>query len=138
MLCFPLDGQDREQNDIQDHVRSSLDRLVIKRPESGGKPAVTRRTSAIQLIYRLGSLLRTVSPLGTVNLNLHSTYAELCDNSFFAVVFADPGMFVSGSLISNGPIMAVAQVRLLYVEGDLLLFVYPRHAFGNAVAWTLA
>ncbi|KAK0707730.1 hypothetical protein B0H67DRAFT_671168 [Lasiosphaeris hirsuta] len=76
-------------------------------------------------------------PMGAItkskgNLRIsRASYEELKTGEFAASAFVDPDFIINHALEEGGHPAPVCQVRVLYIKGGFLFFVYMHHTYGD-------
>jgi hypothetical protein len=134
VLCFPVDGHETSRRDVTRHIQEALERLAIRRPDFARRLLPEPGPSS-----RLCILEPSSKPFISVEemhfaFTFRASYTELKEKDFPAEAFVNPEFIIKDDLdniIPNTIPIPVFRLRLLYIEGGLLMFVYMHHSYGD-------
>lgn len=136
VLCFPAkdEGTPRSNREdypaISEHIQRALDRLTTNRPDF---------TRTLISDPDSPDLLRVVEPQipspielerGPPGFDYGFTFRELEEQSFPAHAFVNPTFVIPDGQLTELS-LPVMRIRVGYVDGGMLLFVYMHHSYGD-------
>lgn len=133
VLCFPINKHANAMvlDDTVHHFRSALRRLATARPEYAGRLRLGGASVQNQSHLSLEVSSSDHIPLDIFGFDMDIIYADLQESSFSAKTFVNPDFIVPCALTEGGAPMPVSQIRLMFIDGGLLLFVYLHHGFAD-------
>ncbi|KAK3938328.1 hypothetical protein QBC46DRAFT_441080 [Diplogelasinospora grovesii] len=132
-LCFPF--ADKARGVAIAHMKRSLEGLARQRPDFAGTLELGEGNNKCNVLLRKGGPASEIplKILSGADIDFEATYAQLERDGFPARAFVNPQLAIDGTLSSRQPI-PVSQVRVLFIEGGLLLLVDLHHASADGGA----
>lgn len=135
VLCFPVDEDNiGRRRDVTRHIQQSLERLAVKRPDFARR-LLPEPGSSSRLCVQEASC-KPFIPMEEMHFafTFRTSFTELKKKDYPAEAFVNPGFIIKDDLddiSSNTVPLPVFRIRLLYIEGGLLMFVYMHHTYGD-------
>lgn len=133
VLCFPTGNSTDSHDKIFNYIKEALGRLAISRPDFAGRLVLGGANGESRSNVYLHTSPSGYIPFEVMTAEVKASYDELKKDGFPASAFVKPEFTVCVPLLEGtaGQPVPVSQVRLLYVKGGFLLFVYFHHTYGD-------
>ncbi|KAK0732437.1 hypothetical protein B0T21DRAFT_369008 [Apiosordaria backusii] len=125
-LCFPTNPTASPPAFyITHHIKQSLKRLALERPEFAGHLTVNNTNIYLQQAQS------DFIPLEVLNTTFEASYDQLATQGFPAKAFVNPEFTLNLPLEEGSEPVPVSLLRVLFIKGGFVLFVHLHHSFGD-------
>jgi len=129
VLCFELDNSKRDQ--VVSHLGNVLRQLSRSRPDLAGRLHLGERRGWIHL-RESPDFQIPLEVMDGEKIFRIDDYKELRERSFPAAAFLGADMFTyQGAVVSSKSEVPVAAVRIIFIDGGMLLATFLHHGFGD-------
>lgn len=130
--CFATDGGSEALDGFQRQLKEALRLVCLRTPYMAGKLSLSKERPGV-LMLRTNEDDQVCLETCDARQETSLVYAKLRDQGFPAGAFVGPLFSNKRPLTEDGPLVPVAELMLILVDGGILLSVFVYHAVTDGV-----